>query len=89
MGYWCDRVTYTARGAPSTDQLYYVYALVIHWNRNQVSPGRHESLARAGIARLFHTHEIFGIQQNLCGNLLRDYCRKRAWVLKKSLRLAG
>ena len=55
----------------TTDDLGFVHAVVIHPNRNQLSPGRQESLARPGIARFFHPHPIFRIQQNLCGKLQR------------------
>jgi hypothetical protein len=38
----------TNRGL-SADDLGHVHALVIHWGRKQLSPGRHESLARGEI----------------------------------------
>ncbi len=53
----------------SANDICNVDALVIHRSRKHSSSGSEKSLARAGIAGLFHPDVILGVQQNLCGEL--------------------
>src|SRR5579863_10495931 len=56
---WRD--IYSARVATVTNRLRYLHALMIHRNRDKMSPSRDECLACAGITRFLDPHAVFRI----------------------------